>query len=91
MQFDQSFPVQPNAEIRNLEKSGKILKNTFFSSKNLEIWKIFLFAEEEENVFLLVLDRSSPVHPVSDFRGGTVSVTNGEVRKILEILMSNLG
>ena len=37
----------------------------------------------------LVFDQSSPVHPVSESRGGPLSVTEHERTK--EILMSNIG
>ena len=38
----------------------------------------------------LVFDQSSPVHPVSEYRGGGLSVTKDEVRSP-EILVSNFG
>ena len=37
----------------------------------------------------LVFDQSSPVHPVSESRGGTLRVTKDEGRR--EILVSNFG
>ena len=36
----------------------------------------------------LVFDQSSPLHPVSESRGGTLSVTDGAQT---EILVSNIG
>ena len=38
----------------------------------------------------LVFDQSSPVHPISESRGGSTSVTKSEVRKT-EFLVSNIG
>ena len=42
---------------------------------------------------ILVFDKSSPVQPVSDFRGGSTSVTEdgGWRRTEQEILVSNIG
>ena len=36
-------------------------------------------------------NQSSPVHPVSEFRGGTLSVTNRRTNEQTEILVSNIG
>ena len=53
MQFDQSSPVRPNPEKKNLEKSGKISKNHFFFKKKNERKKKFA-KKTKKNAILLV-------------------------------------
>ena len=68
MQSDQSSLVQANSK-------KKFLTNHFFFLKKYEEKKC-----RKKCYFQLrriVLDQSSPVHPVSESRGGGVSVTHG--------------
>ena len=73
MSSDQSS-VQPNPEKKKLEN----MKEYHFFSKNLKILRFF-FAEKKRlftsfcQLRILVFDQS---HPVSDFRGGSMSVTD---------------
>ena len=60
----------------NGKKKSKNLKKKI--SKNLKMLKIFFFAEEKKmlssyfcHLRRLVFDQSSPVHPVSESRGGS--------------------
>ena len=67
---------------QQIQKSENI-KKSFFSPKNTKNLKTFCQLRR------LVFDQSSPVHPLSDFRGGGLSLTNGGQRT--EILVSNIG
>ena len=71
--FNQSSPVQPVSEIRT---SQKISKNHFS-------YYFFVFSPSSKfsNIRRTGFDQSSPVHPVSDFRGGSLSVTDGQRTK----------
>ena len=48
-----------------------------------------MLSSQFSNIRRTGLDQSSPVHPVSDFRGGSLSVTEKDGRT--EILVSNIG
>ena len=72
MQFDQSSPVKPDPEKKNLEKSQKItffqkLRKYFFAKKML----LSYFCQ----LMRLVFSQSSLVQPISESREGPLSVT----------------
>ena len=52
--------------------------------------KFQIYRQLDCNLRRLVFDQSSPVHPVSESRGGTLNVTKSKVRRT-EILVSNIG
>ena len=69
-----------------------------FFSKNLKCMKIFLFRREKKMLLSqfchlrrLVFNQSSPVHPVSESRGGGLSVKEEDGRRRTDILVSNIG
>ena len=68
---------------KNLKKSQKLPTNHFlfkhfFFSKYFFCKKKKLLFSQFCQLVRLVFDQSSPLHPVSDFRGGSLSVTQEE-------------
>ena len=80
---------------KNLEKSLKKLKKIIFFAKKSENFENDFFAEKKMLLSYfcqfrrLVFNQRSPVHPVSESRGGSTSVTKSKEKT--EILVSNFG
>ena len=66
--------VKNGQKFENLEKSREISKNHFFDFSNIR---------------RTGFDQSSPVHPVFESRGGSLSMTGGRTDGRTEILVSN--
>ena len=80
---------------RKSEKISKNLKTLIFFILFIFL-NFFFFAEKKKkmlssqfsNIRRMGFDQSSPVQPVSESRGGSLSATDGRTK---EILLSNLG
>ena len=79
MRFDQSSPVQPVSEIK---KSQKISTSPFFQKKNFNFFcspeKKKMLSSQFSNIRRTRFDQSSPFQPVSESRGGSMSVTENK-------------
>ena len=83
------------------KKSRKILKKSFFFLKYFYFIYFFNFLaekKEEKRCYPLSFQirrtqsyQSSPVHPVSESRGGPLSLTEDKGPRSTEILVSNIG
>ena len=73
--------VKNGQKSENLKKSQKFQKKSLFFKKKCLFWnknfagKNKMLSSQFSNIRRTRFDHSFPVHPVSDFRGGTLSVT----------------
>ena len=91
--FNQSSPVQPNPE-KKFQQILKIFKNYFVLQKIYFFMKIFISKKKCSSLTFAnwgdypLTGQTSPIHLVSESRGGTLSVTD-KVRKYRMMQLNN--